>query len=74
MGSLWWKDGRGISLVCMQGQKRDERKFRREKIELEEMARELRKMKNGKHPGVCNIQLVLLKAGGMSLVKGCKGC
>ena len=40
-----------------------------EKIEMEEMVRELRKMKNGKSPGVCNIQVELLKAGGMSLVK-----
>ena len=40
-----------------------------EEIELEEMVRELSKMKNGKSPGVCNIPVELLKAGGMSLVK-----
>ena len=40
-----------------------------EEIELEEMVRELSKMKNGKSPGVCNIQVELLMAGGMSLVK-----
>ena len=40
-----------------------------EEIELEEMVKELSKMKNGKSPGVCNIQMELLKAGGMSLVK-----
>ena len=40
-----------------------------EEIELEEMVRELSKMKNRKGPGVCNIQVELLKAGGMSLVK-----
>ena len=40
-----------------------------EEIELEEMVRELSKMKNGKSPGICNIQVELLKAGGMSLVK-----
>ena len=33
-----------------------------EKIEMEEMVRELRKMKNGKSLGVCNIQVELLKA------------
>ena len=40
-----------------------------EEIELEEMARELRKMKNGKNPDVCEIQVELLKAGGISLMK-----
>ena len=40
-----------------------------EKIEMEEMVRELRKMKNGKSPGVCGIQVELLKAGGLSLMK-----
>ena len=40
-----------------------------EEIEFEEMVRELSKMKNGKCPGVCNIQVELLKAGEMSLVK-----
>ena len=40
-----------------------------EETELEEMVRELSKMKNGKSPGVCNIQVELLKAGGMSLVE-----
>ena len=40
-----------------------------EEIRLEEMVRELSKMKNEKIPGVCNIQVELLKAGGMSLVK-----
>ena len=40
-----------------------------EEIELEEMVRELSKMKNRKGPRVCNIQVELLKAGGMSLVK-----
>ena len=40
-----------------------------EEIELEEMAREMRKMKNGKSPGVCEIQVELLKAGGISLMK-----
>ena len=40
-----------------------------EEIKLEEMVRELSKMKNGKSPGVCNIQVELLKAGGMNLVK-----
>ena len=39
-----------------------------EKIKLEEMVRELRMM-NGKGPDVCNIQVELLKAGDMSLVK-----
>ena len=37
--------------------------------ELEEMTRELAKMKNGKSPGVCKIQVELLKAGGISLMK-----
>ena len=40
-----------------------------EKTEMEKMVRELRKMKNGKCPDACNIQVELLKAGGMSLVK-----
>ena len=40
-----------------------------EEIEMEEMVRELRKMKNGKSPGVCGIQVELLKAGGLSLMK-----
>ena len=40
-----------------------------EEIGLEEMVRELIKRKNGRSPGVCNIQVELLKAGGMSLVK-----
>ena len=38
-------------------------------IELEEMVRELKKMKNQKSPRVCEIQIELLKARGMSLVK-----
>ena len=38
-------------------------------IELEEMVRELRKMKNQQSSRVCEIQMELLKAGGMSLVK-----
>ena len=38
-------------------------------IELEEIVRELGKMKNGKSPGVWEIQVELLKAGGMSLMK-----
>ena len=33
------------------------------------MVRELSEMKNGKSPGVCNIQVELLNAGGMNLVK-----
>ena len=40
-----------------------------EEIELEEIVRELRKMKNRKSPGVCEIKVELLKAGEMSLVK-----
>ena len=39
-----------------------------EKIEMKKMVRDLRKMKNGKGPGVCNIQVELLKAGGISLM------
>ena len=38
-------------------------------IELEEIVRELGKMKNGKSPGLWEIQVELLKAGGMSLMK-----
>ena len=40
-----------------------------EEIELEEMASKLRKMKNGKSPGVCEIQVELLKTVGISLMK-----
>ena len=40
-----------------------------EEIEMEEMVRELRKMKNGKSPGVCEIQVELLKVGGINLMK-----
>ena len=40
-----------------------------EEIEMEEMVRELRKMKNGKSLGVCGIQVELLKAGRSSLMK-----
>ena len=40
-----------------------------EEIELEEMVRELQNMKSGRSPGVCNIEVELLQAGGKSLVK-----
>ena len=76
MRRWWWIDGRGTLLVCMRGQEELESSQAREslgegieEIELEEMVKELSKMKNGKSLGVCNIQVELLKAGGMSLVE-----
>lgn len=59
--------GAGEELGSSQG--REESRGEMVEIELEEMIRELKKMKNGKSPGVCGIQVELLKAGGMSLVK-----
>ena len=52
------------------GEQSGGRKFgrRSREIEMEEMARKLKK-KNGKSLGVCNFQVELLKAGDMSLVK-----
>lgn len=40
-----------------------------EEIELEEMVRELKVMKNKKRPGACEVQVEILKAGGVSLVE-----